>query len=337
MSVCASSVSVDSLQEEYAKLLDPHEPLGSRMRELYRLKESGHIHTPAATELLLSAIDTTDSVLLQHEIAYNIGQTKQRINAISGLEKIIRNMSYDPVTRHEAAEALGALGSPSAVKVLQDHSNPDLEPEVAVRETCELALSRIAIQQTKGEKAMDPPVNCPFVSIDPSPAFNPETASALNIPELPTTVEALEALLLDGSGKTPLFVRYMSMFSLRNIGTTPAVEALMRALREDKTSCLFRHEVAFVLGQLEFPCSQPALIAALKDEGEAAMVRHEAAEALGAIADPATVPLLEAYAKHQEPIVRDSCVVALEMQKYWSQFSLKKFEGHSAKARTAAS
>lgn len=327
MTVCpAASVTLDYLREEFVKLVDPGEPLASRMRELYRLKESGYIHTPGATQLLLSAVDTTDSVLLQHEIAYNIGQTKQSVDAIPGLEKILCDVSYDAVTRHEAAEALGALGSPAAVNVLRDHCNPEKEAEVAVRETCELALTRIAMQQQKGEKAMQSPPTCPFVSIDPSPSLNAETASALGIAEFPTTVDGLASLLLDCSGNISLFLRYMAMFSLRNIGSTQAVEVLMRALREDKTSCLFRHEVAFVLGQLEHPASQPALIAALKDENEAAMVRHEAAEALGAIADPATVPLLEAYAKHKEPIVRDSCVVALEMQKYWSQFNQKKSE-----------
>ena len=43
------------------------------------------------------------------------------------------------------------------------------------------------------------------------------------------------------------------------------------------------------------------------------MVRHEAAEALGAIADERAVALLAAHAADPEPIVADSCVVALDM------------------------
>ena len=43
------------------------------------------------------------------------------------------------------------------------------------------------------------------------------------------------------------------------------------------------------------------------------MVRHEAAEALGAIADPECIKLLEDYRSDPEPIVADSCVVALDM------------------------
>jgi deoxyhypusine monooxygenase len=51
----------------------------------------------------------------------------------------------------------------------------------------------------------------------------------------------------------------------------------------------------------------------LQDLKEHAMVRHEAAEALGAIADASCVALLKEFATDCEPIVADSCVVALDM------------------------
>ncbi|CAG9576516.1 conserved hypothetical protein [Leishmania major strain Friedlin] len=313
----SNSCTVEEVRKEYAKLLDPQEPLDSRMRELYRLKEDC-LKTVAGVTVILEAIDTTDSVLLQHELAYNAGQSG-REEAVPELERILRTTSYDVVTRHEAAEALGAIGSPLALQVLETHSAPTTEPEASIRETCELALARIAMKETKGDAAVAPPSGCEFVSVDPSPAFS-ALYSSTDEP-VPLTVEELEAVLLDTSGRTRLFRRYMAMFTLRNLATEAAVAALCRGLREDTISALFRHEVAFVLGQLERPSSQPALIAALKDEEEAPMVRHEAAEALGAIADPATLPVLESYATHHEPIVRDSCVVALEMHKYWAHFN----------------
>lgn len=46
------------------------------------------------------------------------------------------------------------------------------------------------------------------------------------------------------------------------------------------------------------------------------MVRHEAAEALGSIADRRCLSLLEAFSKDAEPIVAESCVVALDMLEY---------------------
>ncbi|KAG5476493.1 hypothetical protein LSCM1_04205 [Leishmania martiniquensis] len=313
----STSRTVEEVRKDYAKLLDPREPLDSRLRELYRLKEDC-LKTVAGVKVILEAIATTNSVLLQHELVYNAGQSGCE-GAVPELERILRTASYDVVTRHEAAEALGAIGSPLALQVLKTHSDPTIEPEVPIRETCELALARIAMKETRGEVAVAPPRGCKFVSVDPSPAFSPLCCGTDG--PLPQTVEELEAMLLDTSGRTRLFRRYMAMFTLRNMGTEAAVAALCRGLRQDTASALFRHEVAFVLGQLERPSSQPALIAALRDEEEAPMVRHEAAEALGAIADPATLPVLESYATHHEPIVRDSCKVALEMHKYWANFN----------------
>ena len=46
------------------------------------------------------------------------------------------------------------------------------------------------------------------------------------------------------------------------------------------------------------------------------MVRHEAAEALGSIADRRCMSLLEMFSKDAEPIVAESCVVALDMLEY---------------------
>lgn len=314
-----STPTLAELRVEYARLLDPKEPLDSRMRELYRLKET-HLKTVAAAFLLCEAVDTTDSVLLQHELVYNVGQSEVEA-AVEPLSRLVRNAAYDCVTRHEAAESLGAIGSPQAMAVLEHYADPTKEPEQPIRETCELALARIMMKEREGPAAVQPPADCPFLSVDPSPALRDAKS-----------VEEVTQLLLDTSGATSLFTRYMAMFTLRNMGTPAAVDALCVALRQDTNSALFRHEVAFVLGQLEHPSSQPALIEALKDENEAAMVRHEAAEALGAIADPKTLPLLREYATHPEPIVRDSCVVALEMHKYWANFTNQLTEEGEAAA-----
>ncbi|CCW70713.1 unnamed protein product [Phytomonas sp. Hart1] len=309
--------NIEDLRKDFSKLLDPMEPLDSRMRELYRLKET-YLKTSAGATVLLEAIDTTDSVLLQHELAYNIGQSGLE-ETVGPLGKIVSDRKYDDVTRHEAAESLGAIGSPKAIQILEYYADSQNEPNVAVRETCELALARIATRMKEGDEALQPPEGCPFVSVDPSPAFT-ERRNTVDGKPAPQSVEELTNLLLNTSGSSSLYMRYMAMFTLRNLATAEAVDALCRALREDTASTLFRHEVAFVLGQMEDPRSQPALIEALEDESEAPMVRHEAAEAIGAIADPVSLSVLEAYAEHSEPIVRDSCTVALEMHKYWSNF-----------------
>lgn len=77
----------------------------------------------------------------------------------------------------------------------------------------------------------------------------------------------------------------------------------------------YRHEIAFVFGQLLSPHSVPALIRVLQNSNESEMVRHEAAEALGGIATPECLPHLQEWAKREDAprVVRESCIVALDM------------------------
>lgn len=81
-------------------------------------------------------------------------------------------------------------------------------------------------------------------------------------------------------------------------------------------SALFRHEVAFVLGQLQEEVSVPHLKASLDDANENEMVRHECAEALGAIATPYCFEILKKYLEDDKRVVRESCVIALDMCEY---------------------
>ena len=56
------------------------------------------------------------------------------------------------------------------------------------------------------------------------------------------------------------------------------------------------------------------------------MVRHEAAEALGSIADPQCLQLLQTHCSDPEPIVADSCIVALDMLEFEASGQLEYAE-----------
>lgn len=81
-------------------------------------------------------------------------------------------------------------------------------------------------------------------------------------------------------------------------------------------SALFRHEIGYVLGQLQDEACVPQLTAALRSRAESPMVRHECAEALGSIARPSCLQALRAFASDEERVVRESCQVALDMYEY---------------------
>lgn len=108
-----------------------------------------------------------------------------------------------------------------------------------------------------------------------------------------------------------MFQRMRCVFTLRNLGGKEAVEALAAAFSDP--SALLRHEVAYVLGQMQDPVAIPFLTATLRDGREHVMVRHECAEALGAIGQVESVPVLQAYLKDPNPEVSESCEVALDL------------------------
>ena len=152
-------------------------------------------------------------------------------------------------------------------------------------------------------------VDSDFASIDPAPPID-QTAQRFSIPQL-------QEKLLDTS--LPLFERYRAMFALRDLASppdlptaVPAVKALSSGFSD--SSALFRHEIAFVFGQLSHPASIPSLKTTLSNKKEESMVRHEAAEALGSLGDEDGVEdFLREFLKDPEQVVRESVVVALDM------------------------
>jgi deoxyhypusine monooxygenase len=260
---------------------------------------------------------------------YALGQM-QNAYAASFLTSVLEDESEHSITRHEAAEALGALGAPEHLKVLQRFSSyTNAPPEVA--ETCSLAVDRIAHKISKGACACDKNVSIAYqnavargeakqleptaedrsgiyVSVDPAPALEV------------TGLSELRALLLDESAS--LFERYRAMFALRDQGTAAAALTLCDGFQAQ--SALFKHEIAFVLGQLEDPCTVDALskvrscapktqlecrfgrsgaVQMLNDRSQHPMVRHEAAEALGAIGSSSVLELLTEMLHDEEEIV----------------------------------
>jgi deoxyhypusine monooxygenase len=108
-----------------------------------------------------------------------------------------------------------------------------------------------------------------------------------------------------------MFQRMRAVFSLRNNGTDEACLVLCSAFTSK--SALLRHELAYVLGQMQNSVAVPTLIERLSDLDEHIMVRHEAAEAMGAIGDISAKPVLERFLNDENIEVAESCEVALDL------------------------
>lgn len=87
----------------------------------------------------------------------------------------------------------------------------------------------------------------------------------------PETLQKLGNSLEDPS--VPLPKKYRNLFTLKNLQNQDIVPQIAKGLNVD--SALFKHEVAFCLGQLQDPSAIPFLVNVLQKGEEHAMVRHE--------------------------------------------------------------
>ena len=104
------------------------------------------------------------------------------------------------------------------------------------------------------------------------------------------------------------------MFTLRELYTEESCVAICQTLIPDNfknCSALLKHEVAFVLAQMEnvYKISVPFLLAACENPEEAAIVKHEGLVAVGEMIEDGSV--IAHLTDHKDPIVSESCAVAL--------------------------
>jgi len=295
---------LQSVSELAARLEEESHPVSSRMRTLFGLKELAKRESLASEDVqreavraLAQAMKRDSSALVRHEAAYVLGQT-ENVMAVEYLSEVLDDRGEEPMVRHEAAEALGAIATDDCARILEQYVEDE---EVVVRETVEIALKRC-------EKVGSDPALCSkhdvYQSVDPAPALRESARSAAELKET----------LKDQS--VPLFERYEAMFTLRNLAnrSVEAVHALCEAFQDP--SALFRHELAYVLGQVQSPSSVEALSRVLLDKNEHAMVRHEAAEALGSVGNLESEEVLRKFLRDEAAVVRESCEVALDITDY---------------------
>ena len=298
--------------------------LQDRFRTLFTLK---HLANDRSVSIISKGFGDK-SALLKHELAYVLGQMRLT-SALPILIDVLCNKDENPMVRHEAAEAMGAIGDPSCLPILHSFANASDE-HVSVKETCHIAIDRLEriqnVEHPDHELLVSPSV-LPFASVDPAvPSIVSPTLE--DIPALEATLNNEAATLYD---------RYAAMFALRNAGmagmaTSPeislaAVEVLCNSIVSDKTSALFRHEIAYVLGQRQHPASVSALATVLGRIDELPMVRHECAEALGAVATEEALEALRPFINDPEDIVRESCLIALDIFEYEQSGVLQYADG----------
>lgn len=292
------SVEKDIVKRSSSILTDPSANLALRFRALFTLK-----NCPLSEESLSSmesVLLNDKSALLKHEVAYCLGQMQDE-KANNLLKKVLSNEKEDAMVRHEAGEALAAIGTIDSLEILQKYSNDSV---IEVAQTCQLGVNKLKLQNNYNDHSSNG--GNKFTSIDPAPP-------TLDI----ENVSKLGQMLRDKD--LNLFERYKAMFALRNINSQDSVEELGKSLlsyQNDETSSLLKHEIAYVFGQMQQESSLPFLTEILKDTTQHYMVRHEAAEAIGSVGTDEAKAILEKFAQDSVLVVKESVDVALDMNDY---------------------
>lgn len=130
--------------------------------------------------------------------------------------------------------------------------------------------------------------------------------------------DKLAASLQDSSGNEPLDARFRALFTLKGLApsdTQKVINIIDKAF-DNNDSALLKHELAYVLGQIQDERAITCLERVLRDPKEHPMVRHEAAEAMGAISSQRALPILKEFLQDENVSVRETCELALEKIEY---------------------
>ena len=358
-------------------LIDQSLPIQDRFRALFTLRslETNQAAVQALIDALAadsSSLDDDDGdkndehqkrasplsslhadALFRHEVAFALGQMRAKA-ATATLISVLKNQREHGMTRHECAEALGAIADETSFEVLRDMREDSKHREV--RETASLALRRVEYMvgsrdestATSTTTATNTTFNSTGAivgskkeSIGKVAAVNEEQEEefAYSVDPVPAMDESIETetlaeIILDDDAD--IWDRYAAMFALRNraqktfglVKKTQENEQLVqlcsstlgKTLRSETVqSALLKHEICYVLGQLreddDNEIARKALFECLEDPNEHAMVRHEAAEAIGSRGGRGAEALLRKYLSCEDRIVSESCEVALDMLK----------------------
>jgi deoxyhypusine monooxygenase len=205
-------LTVEQLDKLGDVLADVNVPLKARFRALFTLKNLGG--EDAVRNISKGFQDK--SALLKHECGYCLGQMQEK-SSIPILINVLLDRNEDPMVRHEAGEALGAIGDYTNESVVSALNECLVDENKAVSETCEIALMRLDWLKNQQNSEINGLSRNPYYSVDPAPPMIQKQ-----------DVTELQEILIDENRK--LFERYRAMFALRNLNTDDAILALCEGL-----------------------------------------------------------------------------------------------------------
>lgn len=257
-----------------------------------------------------------ESELLRHDVMYWMGQMRAT-NSVKFLIERVHDVNEKSVVRHEAGEALSNMID------IKEQIIPELEkhwdsPDTLLRSTVRVGVPKLkTINENSryGKKYGG--------TMEPAEPFNQaeveEYLAKKNIPTPTSHAELLEKVheeLKKSYDDVDEWTKYRLIYFLRDTNDKRSKEILsdmLLAKNRGATSPLLRHELCFILGQVNNneECIHAALKEASLDEEEHPVVRHEAILSFYDITkDEAFV---DQFFKHPNQLIRESVELASKM------------------------
>lgn len=263
--------NLKSLKECSEILNNKNSTVKEKYEVLFHLRSR---NTVEAIDVLIKDYNTMDgSELLQHEIMYIMGQMGNP-HAIDFLIKILNDTESAPVVRHEAGEALSnfPLRSKDILPHLKKYVNSDIS---VLKSTVNIAIRKL--ENYKNDNNYNKYLEGNIEPADPFSEKELQTYLKTNS----VYKEDLLKVLLDFTVEE--FIKYRIVYYLRNKEDEGACIILTHLLdkeRGDLVSPLMRHEICFIIGQLntkaDFKFVKECLMKIVVDTDDNPIVRHEA-------------------------------------------------------------
>ncbi len=237
-------ISEDKFDEYRSALIDRENKIAARVNALFCLRT---LATLEAVQTLIDCFNEEQtSQLLRHEICYCLGQMDKSPEHVKKMTPFLETIllrglegKEDNIVVHEAAEALGHLGSEETRELLSKFDN---YKESIVYETCKLSDDLLQWNTATNHGETEKLPKSKFTTNDPAPFFNYVDNKEY------ADLAHLRKIYLDKEWS--LFDRYRAMFTLRELNTIDSVLLICECFwKENSPNCseLLKHEAAFVI------------------------------------------------------------------------------------------
>lgn len=256
------------------------------------------------------------SELLRHDVMYCMGQMRAH-NSVSFLLERMHDPQEKSIVRHEAGEALSNLTDIKEQVITELEKHWDSEDEL-LKSTVRVAVPKLKSLHKDsriGKKYGG--------TLEPAEPFNEEEVrnyfQSQGLPDPQNHAELLnqvQSQLLKPYSEVDEFTKYRLCYFLRDVCDLRSKEILSDLLSAENrkvTSALLRHELGFILGQVNNneACIHEALKKSSVDETEHPVVRHEAILAFYDITKDEG--FMDQFLVHDDQLIRESVEVATKM------------------------